>query len=69
MNLGPYAVFIWLCYAAAAIVIGSLIAWLAFDGRRQAKALADLEARGIRRRSAREADATISSSSPAGHSR
>jgi heme exporter protein D len=60
MDLGPHAVFIWLCYAAAAIVIGGLVAWLIIDGRRQAKALAEFEARGIRRRSA-DADAASAS--------
>jgi len=53
MNLGPYAGFIWTSYALAALVIGGLIGWLVIDGRRQEKAIADLEARGIKRRSQR----------------
>jgi heme exporter protein D len=51
MDLGPHAAFIWICYAATAFVVGGLIAWLYADGRRQQAALADLEARGVRRRS------------------
>ena len=52
MDLGPFAGFIWMSYGLAALVIGGLISWLVYDGRRQEKALADLEARGIKRRSA-----------------
>lgn len=51
--LGPHAIFIVTSYAAMAIVLLSLIAWLLIDGRNQKARLADLEARGIRRRSAR----------------
>ncbi|MFN0218360.1 MAG: heme exporter protein CcmD [Hyphomicrobium sp.] len=51
MDLGPHAHFIWLSYAAVTCVIGALIAWLIVDGKRQARALGDLEARGVRRRS------------------
>ncbi len=52
MDLGPHAAFIWISYAAVTLVIGSLIAWLWLDSRRQRAALQDLEARGITRRSA-----------------
>ena len=52
MDLGPFAGFIWTAYLAAAAVVGGLIVWLVADGRRQQRALDDLEARGIRRRSA-----------------
>lgn len=51
MDLGPHAVFIWAAYGIVATVIGGLIAWLVVDGRRQVRRLADLEARGVRRRS------------------
>ncbi len=51
MSLGPHAVFIWLSYAATAIAIAALLAWLFVDGRRHQRRLADLEARGVRRRS------------------
>lgn len=50
MDLGPHAAFIWISYAAVVLVIGGLIGWLVADGRRQAAALQDLEARGVRRR-------------------
>jgi heme exporter protein D len=39
-------------YAAATIVIASLIVWIMLDYRAQRRALADLEMRGISRRSA-----------------
>lgn len=51
MELGPHAVFIVASYAGAAIVLAALIAWLVLDGRRQQRMLADLEARGVVRRS------------------
>ena len=38
-------------YSAVALVLGGLIAWVVLDGRRRTAELADLEARGIRRRS------------------
>ena len=51
MNLGPHAAFILTAYAAAAIVIGGLIAWVLLDYRAQTRRLIDLEARGVTRRS------------------
>jgi heme exporter protein D len=53
MNLGPHAGFILAAYAAAAIIVGGLIAWIVIDYRAQMRALADLEARGVTRRSER----------------
>jgi heme exporter protein D len=50
MELGPHAGFIVAAYAAAAIVIGVLIVWVIADHRVQARALADLEAKGQGRR-------------------
>ena len=52
MNLGPHAVYIWSSYAIVTIAVVGLIIWLFQDGKRQERSLADLEARGIRRRSA-----------------
>ena len=52
MDLGPHAAFIWISYAAVTIVVAGLIAWLIFDGKKQAAELAALEKRGIKRRSA-----------------
>lgn len=51
MDLGPHTAFVVASYGIFAIVLGLLIAWLIHDGRRQDRALADLEARGVRRRS------------------
>jgi heme exporter protein D len=39
-------------YIATALVLGALVAWVVFDGRAQRRRLAELEARGIKRRSA-----------------
>ena len=58
MNLGPHAAFIVTAYAAATVVIGGLIAWVLLDYRAQLRKLADLEARGITRRSDRAAPAS-----------
>lgn len=38
-------------YAAAVVVISILIGWVLFDFRAQRRALAELEARGVQRRS------------------
>jgi heme exporter protein D len=53
MNLGPHAPFIVGAYGAAALIVTVMIAWVALDHRRQARALADLETRGVTRRSER----------------
>ena len=52
--LGPYAGFILGSYGMAAVVIGVLVGWVVLDHRRQLAELADLEARGVTRRSVRE---------------
>jgi heme exporter protein D len=51
MTLGPYAGFIIAAYGAAFVVVGALIGWIVADHRAQMRTLADLEARGIARRS------------------
>jgi heme exporter protein D len=51
MNLGPHAAFIVTAYAAAFFIVGALIAWILVDYRAQRQILADLEARGVTRRS------------------
>jgi heme exporter protein D len=53
MTLGPYAAFILGAYGCAAVIIAAMVAWVVFDHRRQARALAELEARGVTRRSDR----------------
>lgn len=52
MDLGPHATFIIAAYAAVAIVLVSLIAWLVLDGYNQRRLLDELQARGAKRRSA-----------------
>ncbi|MER0236743.1 heme exporter protein CcmD [Fulvimarina sp. MAC8] len=48
---GDYAGFILAAYGFSALAIIGLVLWIALDSRAQKRALADLEARGIRRRS------------------
>jgi heme exporter protein D len=48
-----HAFYISASYAFAAVVTLCLIAWVWFDGRARQKELAELEASGIRRRSAK----------------
>ena len=55
MSLGPYASFILTSYALATAVVLILIAWIAFDYRRQKERLRELDASGIVRRSGRSA--------------
>lgn len=64
MDLGPHAAFIWASYAAFFVIIGLLIAWIVFDGRRQAAALADADRRGLRRRSAEAGKAPREAAAP-----
>jgi heme exporter protein D len=53
MSLGPYASFIVTSYALVTAVVLFLIAWVAFDYRRQKERLRELEASGVVRRSGR----------------
>lgn len=55
MDLGSHAAFVWAAYAIVAVVLSALVAWLALDGKRQQRALDDLERRGVQRRSERSA--------------
>jgi heme exporter protein D len=52
IDLGNHAGFIVASYAVAVIVIGGLITWVMADYRTQRRKLADLDRRGLRRRSA-----------------
>jgi heme exporter protein D len=55
MSLGPHAAFIVAAYAAALAVIVGLISWVIADHAAQRRLLVDLEARGVTRRSDKEA--------------
>ncbi len=52
MDLGPHAGFIIGAYIVVTAVVAALIVWVAADHAAQKRALADLERRGITRRSA-----------------
>jgi heme exporter protein D len=51
MDLGPHASFIVAAYAAAAIVVSALVLWIFADYRGLERSIAELEARGTKRRS------------------
>jgi heme exporter protein D len=53
--LGPHGAFIVASYAATVLIVGGLIVAAILDQRAQRRALAELEARGVRRRSGDEA--------------
>jgi heme exporter protein D len=55
MDLGPHAGFIWAAYGVVAAVLAALVIWLVLDVRRQQHLVDELESRGVRRRSQREA--------------
>ncbi|WP_029353563.1 heme exporter protein CcmD [Bosea sp. 117] len=50
--MGEHASFIIAAYAVSAAVLGALALWIALDGRAVRAGLAEMEARGVRRRSA-----------------
>jgi len=52
MDLGPHAIFIVMAYAVTGLILAGLILHAALDHRAQRRALARLESRGARRRSA-----------------
>ncbi len=49
--LGNHAGFILASYGLTIVVVAALFAWTIVDGRSQRRQLAELEARGVRRRS------------------
>lgn len=51
IDLGPHAIYIVSAYLGVALAVAGLIGWTLYDASSTAKKLADLEARGIRRRS------------------
>lgn len=50
--------FVFLSYAATAIVLGGLLTGILLDGRARRRELAELEAQGVRRRSKAAGGAT-----------
>jgi heme exporter protein D len=53
-TLGPYAAFNLTAYAAAIAIVAGLVAWVMLDRRRLIRLIAEVEAKGITRRSRRE---------------
>jgi heme exporter protein D len=53
--MDPHTGFVVAAYVVAALVVAGLIGWVVLDHRMQRRALAKLEARGVTRRSGREA--------------
>ena len=51
-DLGPHAVFILTAYGVTFVAVAALAFFIVEDDRKQRRLLADLERRGIRRRSA-----------------
>jgi heme exporter protein D len=58
-RLGNHAGFIVAAYVVTAAVVAALIVWVIADHAAQKRALADLERRGIARRSAKSRPAQI----------
>lgn len=54
---GVHSGFILAAYLVAAVALVGLLGWVVVDGRTQRRRLAELEARGLRRRSAQEGPA------------
>jgi heme exporter protein D len=52
MDLGPHSGFIVSAYIIATVVVAGLVAWVVVDYSAQKRALAELDRRGITRRSA-----------------
>lgn len=53
MDLGPHAGFIVATYAATVIIVGALVLWVFADYRALKRSIAEIEARGTKRRSDR----------------
>ena len=54
LDLGPHASFIIAAYAVTAVAVGALALFTIEDDRTQRRALAELERKGITRRSAKK---------------
>lgn len=52
-DFGPHTTFIFASYMVVLLVLGSHVAWILVDAYRHKRTLLDMEARGIKRRSAK----------------
>jgi heme exporter protein D len=52
IDLGPHAAFILAAYGVTFVAVGALAAFIVADDRRQRHLIAELERKGIKRRSA-----------------
>jgi heme exporter protein D len=59
MDLGPHAGFIISAYMVATVVVALLVAWVVADHAAQRRVLAELERRGVTRRSAEPRSAPV----------
>jgi len=64
-DLGPHAAFIWAAYGITFVAVAALVLAIVSDDRRQRRLLADLEQRGVTRRSAKAVSAKASTAKPA----
>lgn len=53
IDLGPHAAFILAAYGVTFVAVAALALFIVEDDRKQRRLLADLESKGIRRRSAK----------------
>lgn len=51
--MSAHALYVTAAYAASAVALAGLIGWILLDGRARRRELAELDADGVRRRSAR----------------
>jgi heme exporter protein D len=64
-DLGPHASFIIAAYAVTGLAVGALIWFILGEDRKQRRLLAELERRGIRRRSAKPQGSKPNQAKPA----
>ena len=51
-NVATEIYYVWAAYAAAALIVTAITLWTLLDARSQRRQLAEIEARGLKRRSA-----------------
>ena len=54
LDLGNHGGFILAAYLVAVVVLALLVGWIVLEGRALKRQMADLEVRGVRRRSAKD---------------